>query len=120
MSKRLLLVSAALVMTTAAWAGGRRPDDGDQTLYDTRPVQRGSPANPNPAFAPPRFEDDAPIPAPAPRPARSDTINPGATAAPQARTMNENSSESAPEPTPVKRAPASSAGPYEPPLPDDQ
>jgi hypothetical protein len=38
-------------------AKGRRPEYEDSPAYAPRRVQRGSAANPNPAFAPPRFDD---------------------------------------------------------------
>lgn len=117
--KTSLLV--ALVVTqgvgTSAWAMGRRGTD-DETIYDTRPVPRGSPANPNPAFSPPRFDEELPPTSNAPTPLRRES----APAQPStARPVNSSESPAAaPQtntpPPAVKQMPQSDT--YEPPLPE--
>ena len=87
-----------LGFSQSACAFGRKPGDRDVTLYDNHPVTRGSPANPNSAYSPPRFDST-----PGYLPARR-TVTPAAVpAAPQP--------SNAPAPMPSDNA--------EPPLPEE-
>lgn len=103
-----ILASFLLASGRPAAALGRRPD---APVHEHQPERgpAGSPANPNPAFAPPRFGDDgAPAPA-SERPSKNE--NPGRAAAPPAAVT--------PTPAPDASVPAYQPLPQPPPLPPD-
>ena len=50
-----------LGVAATAHAMGRGPDVGERTVYETPRARGGSPANPNSAYAPPRFDESEPV-----------------------------------------------------------
>lgn len=97
-------------------AKGRRPDR-EETVFDARRVRRGSPANPNAAFQPPKFEDDIRVAPEEDNRKRSN--NPQDDLAPSPYEQQEALPPPPPQAAPPPPAPVAPPATYEPPLPEE-
>lgn len=115
----LVVTSALIFVASEASAKGRRRSYGaTTTVYETRPVRRGSPANPNAAFAPPVFDNEPQVQNAAPREATKEPYMPVTLVEPETRKNSASSAVPAEAPAPVRQPTTTPADTSEPPLPD--